>query len=122
MTADCADYEVYRTGKYLPGLMGTLFSFVDKLISSFAPMLISVGFAAIGFKNALPDLTDAAMLAENPGLKQTTFIMTLCLLYGSVIIGNLCNLVALKFYPLSKEKMEEIQDEIAAIKAKAIAK
>ena len=23
MTADCADYEVYRTGKYVPGLMGT---------------------------------------------------------------------------------------------------
>ncbi len=29
MTADCADYEVYRSGKYVPGLMGTLFSFVD---------------------------------------------------------------------------------------------
>ena len=26
MTADCADYEVYRSGKYVPGLMGTLFS------------------------------------------------------------------------------------------------
>ncbi len=36
MTADCADYEVYRTGKYVPGLMGTLFSFVDKLVSSLA--------------------------------------------------------------------------------------
>ena len=32
MTADCADYEVYRTGRYVPGLMGTLFSFVDKII------------------------------------------------------------------------------------------
>ncbi len=120
MTADCADYEVYRTGKYLPGLMGTLFSFVDKLISSFAPMLISVCFAAIGFTEALPDLADAEMLNANPELKQTTFIMTLALLYGSVIIGNLCNVVALKFYPLTKEKMEEIQGEIAAIKAKAM--
>jgi len=27
----------------------------------------------------------------------------------------------MKFYPLNKEKMEEIQDEIAAIKAKAMA-
>jgi Na+/melibiose symporter-like transporter len=27
--------------------------------------------------------------------------------------------VAMKFYPLSKEKMEEIQDEIARIKAEA---
>ena len=38
-----------------------------------------------------------------------------------IIIGNICNVIAMKFYPLSKEKMEEIQDEIAAIKAKAMA-
>ena len=50
MTADCADYEVYRTGKYVPGMMGTLFSLVDKLISSFAPLLTGVAFAAIKAK------------------------------------------------------------------------
>ena len=121
MTADCADYEVYRTGKYVPGLMGTLFSFVDKLISSFAPMLVSVSFAAIGFNESLPDLAHLDAINANPEWKQTTFIVTLMLLYGSVIIGNLCNVVALKFYPLTKEKMEEIQSEIAAIKAKAMA-
>ncbi len=119
MTADCADYEVYRTGKYVPGLMGTLFSFVDKIISSFAPMIVSFGFAAIGFTESLPDLTHAEMLAANPDLLNTTVILTLFFLHGSVIIGNLCNVLAMKFYPLSKEKMEEIQDEIAAIKAKA---
>ncbi len=121
MTADCADYETYRTGKYMPGLMGTLFSFVDKIISSLAPMLVSVLFAAIGFKEALPDLADAELLAGDPGLKSATFVVTLLCLHGSVIIGNLCNVVAMKFYPLSKEKMEEIQGEIAAIKARASA-
>ena len=120
MTADCADYETYRTGKYMPGLMGTLFSFVDKLISSFAPMLVSVLFAAIGFTEALPDLADAERLAADPGLKTATFAVALFCLHGSIIIGNLCNVVAMKFYPLTKEKMEEIQDEIAAIKAKSI--
>ncbi len=119
MTADCADYEVYRTGKYMPGLMGTLFSFVDKMISSLAPMLVSVGFAVIGFSDSLPDLVHLDAINANPEWKQTTFIMTLVLLYGSVIIGNLCNVIALKFYPLTKEKMEEIQAEIARIKAEA---
>ena len=119
MTADCADYEVYRTGKYVPGLMGTLFSFVDKLISSFAPMLVSVAFAAIGFSESLPDLVHLDVINADPAWKQTTFIVTLALMYGSVIIGNLCNVVALKFYPLTKEKMEEIQDKIAEIKAAA---
>lgn len=111
MTADCADYEVYRTGKYVPGLMGTLFSFVDKLISSAAPMIAGLCFAAIGFKDRLPDVSDA--------YSTELHLVALFLMYGMVIIGCICNVIALKFYPLTKEKMEEIQDEIAAIKAKA---
>ena len=111
MTADCADYEVYRSGKYVPGLMGTLFSFVDKLISSFAPMLVSILFASIGFKEVLPD--------QNAAFSNEIFQVALFCIYGVVIVGNACNVVAMKFYPLSKEKMESIQDEIARIKAQA---
>lgn len=110
MTADCADYEVYRSGRYVPGLMGTLFSFVDKLISSLAPMITGVMFAAIGFKEQLPDIGTP----NSPALQATGVF----LMYGIVIIGLICNLIAMKFYPLTKEKMEEIQAEIAAIKAK----
>ena len=58
MTADCADYEVYRSGRYVPGLMGTLFSFVDKLISSLAPLIAGLLFAMVGFKDTLPDVKD----------------------------------------------------------------
>ena len=108
MTADCADYEVYRSGKYVPGLMGTLFSFVDKLISSLAPMIAGIMFAAIGFTQTLPDLNTPYSLS----LK----VVAIFLMYGIVIIGLICNLIAMKFYPLTKEKMEEIQDEIARIK------
>lgn len=112
MTADCADYEVYRSGKYVPGLMGTLFSLVDKLISSFAPMIAGIMYAAIGFKDALPDVATP----YSDGLKYVTIFLA----YGMIILGLLCNLVALKFYPLTKEKMAEIQEEIAVIKAKAM--
>ena len=113
MTADCADYEVYRTGKYVPGMMGTLFSFVDKLISSAAPMIAGLLFAAIGFADKLPDVTTEYSFGLHA--------VSVFLMYGMIIIGNICNVIAMKFYPLSKEKMEEIQDEIAAIKAKAMA-
>lgn len=111
MTADCADYEVYRSGKYVPGLMGTLFSLVDKLISSFAPMLVSILFAMIGYKEVLPD--------QNAEFSKTLLFVALFCIYGSIIIGNICNVIAMKFYPLTKEKMESIQDEIARIKAQA---
>ena len=65
MTADCADYEVYRTGKYVPGLMGTLFSFVDKLVSSFAPMVAGVMFSMCGFTDHNPVMGDPV----TPGLR-----------------------------------------------------
>lgn len=111
MTADCADYETYRSGKYVPGLMGTLFSFVDKIISSFATTIISLCTAAIGFTTTQPT-------AETP-YTSTILYISLALMFGLVIFGLVCNLIAMKFYPLTKEKMEEIQEAIVEIKEKA---
>ena len=112
MTADCADYETYRSGKYMPGLMGTLFSFVDKIISSFAPMISGALFAMVGFAERLP-------ISSDPYTKEVHYVAVF-LMFGMLIIGLACNIIAMKFYPLTKEKMEEIQGEIAAIKAKAM--
>ena len=112
MTADCADYEVYRSGKYVPGLMGTLFSLVDKLVSSFAPLIAGVLFAAIGFKDAMPDV-------ETPYSDELKYVAVF-LAYGMVILGLICNVIAMKFYPLTKEYMASIQDKIAEIKANSV--
>ena len=113
MTADCADYEVYRTGKSVPGLMGTLFSFVDKLVSSFAPMVAGVMFSMCGYTDHNPVMGDPV----TPGLRGGVVFCA----YGMIMIGLVCNLIAMKFYPLTKEKMEEIQDEVAQIKMKTMA-
>ena len=114
MTADCADYEVYRTGKYVPGLMGTLFSFVDKLVSSLAATLVALFYSMAGFKDALPD----TMTPYSDGI----FWATIGCFVLLPIVGWLCNVVAMHFYPLTKEKMAEIQAEIGRIKAEAAAK
>lgn len=111
MTADCADYEVYRSGKYVPGLMGTLFSSVDKIISSLGTTIIGLMCAAIGFRENLPEINTVL----TPQLK----FVGIFSMYGLLIIGLVCNLIAMKFYPLTKEKMEEVQEKIAAIKEKS---
>ena len=113
MTADCADYEVYRTGKYVPGLMGTLFSFVDKMVFSLAGTLVALMLAAIGFSETLP--------TQDTPYSTSILIVTLFCLIGCPLIGYICNIIAMKFYPLTKEKMEEIQIKIADIKQKATA-
>ena len=108
MTADCADYETYRSGKYVPGLMGTLFSFIDKMVSSLAPLIASLLLAAIGFKEVMPDVDTPF----SPQLKAVGIF----LMYGLVTIGLIFNVVAMKYYPLTAEKMEEVREKIAAIK------
>ena len=113
MTADCADYETYRSGKYVPGLMGTLFSFVDKIISSFAPMIAGIVFTMVGYADHNPVEGDLV----TPELRFGVAFLA----YGLLIFGLVCNLIAMKFYPLTKEKMAEIQDKVAAIKAAAAA-
>lgn len=113
MSADCADYEVYRSGKYVPGLMGTLFSFIDKMISSLATTFVALLFAGIGFKESLPDYTTP--------YSDDIFRVTLICFIVAPLIGWCFNIVAMKFYPLTKEKMEEVQVAIADIKRQATA-
>ena len=50
MVADCSDYETYRSGKYIPGIMGTLFSLVDKLVSSLSATVVGIAVTFIGLE------------------------------------------------------------------------
>lgn len=109
MIADCADYETYLSGRYVPGMIGTLFSFVDKLVSAFAPVIGGLMFSMIGFSDVLPDVDTP----ETPALRYVAVFLA----FGLVIIGYICNLIAMKFYPLTSEKMKEIREEIHRIKS-----
>ncbi|MDO5088170.1 MAG: MFS transporter, partial [Leptotrichiaceae bacterium] len=106
--ADCADYETYRTGRYIPGMMGTLFSFVDKLISSLATTIVGLVVAGIGYTSGFPKIGD-------PNTPQLFYAATFLFL-GMPILGWIASIIALKFYPLSAEKMEIIQAHISSIK------
>ncbi|CAM3405715.1 hypothetical protein [Pseudostreptobacillus hongkongensis] len=50
------DYETYRTGRYIPGMMRTLLSFVDKLISSLSTTIIGLVVEFIGHTNGFPQI------------------------------------------------------------------
>ena len=108
MIADCADYETYLTGRYVPGMMGTLFSFVDKMISSFATTVVGFVIASIGYTSTMPEVTDA----YTPEL----FWATSFLFIGLPIIGWVCSLIAMKFSPLDDKKMLEIQAKLDEIR------
>ena len=86
--------------------------FVDKFISSFSSTIATLSVAAIGYTTVMPQPNDPT---STPIL-----ILTIIMTLGMPILGWLCTIFAMKFYPLTKEKMEEIRVEIAAIKAKAM--
>ncbi|WP_067725668.1 MFS transporter [Oceanobacillus damuensis] len=108
MIADVSDYETYKSGRYVPGMLGTLFSFVDKLITSLAPAIIGLGVALIGFNNAFPTVNDP--------LTTPLFWMTLALAFGLPALMLIISITCMKFYKLDDKRMEEIQTELARLK------
>lgn len=100
MVADCSDYETYRSGRYIPGIMGTLFSLVDKLVSSLGSTIVGVAVAAIGI-TTLPDSTTA----YSAGM-QTVVIVLFCII---PMIAWVVTLLAMKGYTLTGDRMKEIQ-------------
>lgn len=100
MIADCSDYEEYRSGKFVPGLMGALFSFADKVFAALGTAFVGLVLMLIGYNRSFPQIGDAV----TPVLKWTT-IFLYC---GTPIIGWIISLVAMKFYSLDKHKMKEI--------------
>jgi Na+/melibiose symporter-like transporter len=108
MIADCADYELYISGNYAPALMGTVFGFFDKVVSSFASTIVGYCVIAIGFKENLPTVNDT----NSPAI----FWMTMFLFIGMPLLGWVCSLIAMHYYPLDKEKMVEVEEKIAGMK------
>ena len=67
--------------------------------------------AAIGFRTEQP--------TQDTPYSTAIFWVTMACFIGAPVLGWICNIIAMKFYPLTKEKMEEIQERIAEIKAGA---
>ena len=100
MVADCSDYETYSSGKYVPGIIGTLFSLVDKLVSSMASLVVTVALMTIGVSD-LPDVDSPYVDGMN-----WVVIALFCLV---PMVAWLLTLWAMKGYELSGPRMKEIQ-------------
>lgn len=111
MMGDISDYETSMSGKVMPGTVAACYSFIDKIISSLATTIAGFALAAIGYVSVMPQPTDAA----TPQIRWLVIIMTLCV----PMIGWLCTIVAMKFYPLTKEKMVEVQAKVNELRESA---
>ena len=107
MVADCADYETYCSGKFIPGIMGTLFSLVDKLVSSLSSTVVSIALLCIGISD-LP--TKATPYADG---MNWVVIALFCLV---PMVAWLLTLFVMRGYELDGARIKTIQAVNAARK------
>ena len=101
MVADCSDYETYRSGKYIPGIMGTLFSLVDKLVSSLSATVVGVAVSVIGLSN-LP----TADTPYSAGMNWVVIVL-FCII---PMTAWAITLLVMRKYELTGDRMKEIQE------------
>ena len=109
--ADAIDFELDRSGRYIPAVVSGTYSLVDKLITSFAAVIATGAVALLGYTTTMPQPTDPSTPA--------IFWMTMALKCGLPIIGWIITLVAMRSCPLTKEEMVNVQKRIAEKKAAA---
>lgn len=107
MVADCADYETYRSGKFIPGIMGTLFSLVDKLVSSLSATVVSVALLFINVHD-LPTKETAYVDGMN-----WVVIALFCIV---PMVAWVLTLFAMKGYELDGKRVKTVQAVNAARK------
>ena len=100
MVADCADYETYCSGKFIPGIMGTLFSLVDKLVSSLSSTVVFLAVSFIGYQG-LPTKATPYMDGMN-----WVVIALFCIV---PMVAWAVTLLAMRGYELDGNKVKTIQ-------------
>ena len=109
--ADTIDYELDRSGRYIPAVVSGTYSLIDKLITSFSAVIATGAVALIGYTTTMPQPGDPS----TPGV----FWLTMSIKFGLPILGWVVTLVAMKVCPLSKEEIVNVQKRIAEKKAAA---
>ena len=103
--ADTIDYELDRSGRYIPAVVSGTYSLIDKLITSVAAVIATGAVAILGYTTTMPQPTDA----YTSGI----FWMTLAIKYGLPMLGWVITLIAMPGCPLTKEEMVNVQKRIA---------
>lgn len=109
MGADISDYETSISGRYVAGLIGTIFSLTDSVASSFSPMVIGWVLAGIGFTESYP--------TANTPLTGDLQMVVVVLFAVLPALALTISLVFMKFYKLDEKAMEKVQERIAEMKA-----
>ena len=109
--ADTIDFELDRSGRYIPAVVTGTYSLVDKLITSFSAVIATGCVALVGYTATMPQPTDPSTPA--------VFWLTMGLKFGLPVLGWIVTLLAMRGCTLTKEEMVNVQKRIAEKKEAA---
>lgn len=110
MTLDIQDYEFYLHGKYLGPMVNAVGTLLSKIVDSASSIILAACLATLGYTDSMPQPGDPS----SPKL----FWMTMFLWLGMPVLGYLASIIAMKWYPLTAEKMVEVQQHNNELRAK----
>ncbi|MDO5789574.1 MAG: MFS transporter [Fusobacterium sp.] len=90
MIADVVDYEKYTNQRFIPGMISTIFSFFDKLISSLAGLLVGFILQLTNYNAEI-------------GLTPQLYVAIVFLYFGVPLIGYALATFGMRYYPIDKE-------------------
>lgn len=102
MIGDAADYEYYINGRFIPGMIGTSFSFIDKVVSSLSSTFVGIVLGAAGFVS----------ISETPQSPKMFWVVLVT--YCAVpALGHLFSIIGMKYHPLKKDVHEKMLKDLA---------
>ena len=108
--ADIIDCKTARSGRFVSGLIGTIFSLTDSIASALVPIIIRVIIANAGYTQAYPDASEPLTQSLfNAGLTIAVVIPLILLATAFILI---------RIYPLDRQAMEDVQTKIVAKRLK----
>ena len=102
---DAANYSEWKTGMNNSALVSSTFTFINKCCQAFSAFFMGSIMTAVGY--------DEALAVQSEGT-QTAFLLMMTLI---PIIGYVCSLVGMWFYPMSRKDEIEMQEALRAKRA-----
>ena len=109
MTGDLVDYEHSVSGRFMPGTIGATITFTGKIITSFVGLIIIGVMLFSGFSGT----GASAVVPENVFVNARFHYSVLVMVFILPALGHLITWIAMRNYPLTLSKMQEITKELA---------
>ena len=102
MVPDCVDYGEWKTGLRTPGIVTSVFTFFNKFGMAIPGVIVGAILAGLGF----------VVGGHVQGLAVQNAIVLM--LFGGPLLGHLCSIVAIHFYPITRVFYKQMIEDLNA--------